>query len=493
MKRITLLLVMTIMTVFSYAQTTPPQTATQEEWFMNYTMNYRTEGKDTSETATEPIKVAFDGNDVYIKLLHPLSAEGTQGIWIKGTVNGETATFAKGQSLGSYGTTPLYLAGSTGKDVTDVTFSYLKDAGMLYASCYVLVNQSADAYSPFISYYPLSITKTKPEDPVTYFPVEVPAGLQTSEYLLKASSVQFNPDGSTAGQIPVSWTVKVGFDNNDVYIQGLTQMLPDTWVKGTLDNNNDATFEKGQFFGKALRNVFLMGLYFKEPSNIVFDYNATTGVFDGGSYYLLINASPTEIQPYDYLTGVTITKIQDKAAKPKAPAIVEYRPYNNTEGYGTIDINIPVESVDGDGLLSDKLSYVFYLENEQKPYTFTTTSYQNLDADVSEIPYNYSDGFDFTPAQSNPFFRTVFFYDDWKSVKKIGVQSIYRGGSETTKSDITWIDTETVGISSTMAKPFSEHFTDLQGRAISNAYKGLVLKFVRMNDGTMKAVKVIRQ
>jgi hypothetical protein len=66
--------------------------------------------------------VAFDGNDVYIKLLHPLSAEGTQGIWIKGTVNGETATFAKGQSLGSYDTTPLYLAGSTGKDVTDVTF-----------------------------------------------------------------------------------------------------------------------------------------------------------------------------------------------------------------------------------------------------------------------------------------------------------------------------------------------------------------------------------
>lgn len=492
MKKITLIIVMTIMTVFSYAQSTPPATATQEEWFMNYTMNYRTEGKDTSETGTEPIQVAFDGNDVYIKLLHPLSNEGTQGIWIKGTINEGTATFAKGQSLGAYDSTPLYLAGSSGQDVTDVTFSYYPESGLLYASCYVLVNQSASVFSPFLSYYPLSITKTKPEDPVVYMPVEVPANLQTTEYLLKATSVQFNYDGSMAGQNPVSWTVKVGFDNNDVYIQGLTQMLPDTWVKGTLDKDGDVTFEKGQFFGKAIRNVFLMGLYFNEPSNLVLDYDAAAGVFSAGSYYLLISASPTEVQPYDYLTGVTITKIQDKAAKPKTPTIVEYRAYNNAEGYGTIDISIPMESVDGDGLLSDKLSYVLYLDNEQEPYVFTTNRYQSLDANMTEIPYLYSDGFDFMPGQGNPLYRTVFTYEDWMGAKKIGVQSIYRGGNETTKSDIAWFDTETVGISSTMAKPFSEHFTDLQGRAINNAYKGIAIKYVRMSDGTVKTAKVIK-
>jgi hypothetical protein len=110
------------------------------------------------------------------------------------------------------------------------------------------------------------------------------------------------------------------------------------------------------------------------------------------------------------------------------------------------------------------------------------------------IPYYFGGGRDIFMAAS-----AVFFYDDVKDAEKVGVQSVYTGGNETHESEITWCDINTyraAGIDATKsskAQPVSESFTDLQGRPIGAATKGLLLKTVRLSDGTLKTVKVVRK
>ena len=76
------------------------------------------------------------------------------------------------------------------------------------------------------------------------------------------------------------------------------------------------------------------------------------------------------------------------------------------------------------------------------------------------------------------------------------MKSIYTGGGQTHESAIGWltIDWETLGVSSVNATAAtSSIYFDLQGRQLSGAARGLVIKQVRMADGTTKSVKVVRK
>ena len=123
-----------------------------------------------------------------------------------------------------------------------------------------------------------------------------------------------------------------------------------------------------------------------------------------------------------------------------------------------------------------------------KPETYTA-----LTSEMTEIPYSFSDGQDFFMAGS-----AVFFFEDVKDVERIGVQSVYKGGSETHESAITWFDVNEflTGIEGTnVSEPtvVSEQLYNLNGSAVSNNTKGILLKTMRMSDGTQKTVKVINK
>lgn len=125
-------------------------------------------------------------------------------------------------------------------------------------------------------------------------PTEAPAGLDTETYVYNGLS--FVDMGA------VTYDVEVGFDGNDVYIQGLLRALPKGWIKG-VKNGNQITFAMGQCLGEtevidAQTNenlgILPVSLMYQngttgEITDFVLDVNEETGVLtDADGYGALI-------------------------------------------------------------------------------------------------------------------------------------------------------------------------------------------------------------
>lgn len=81
-----------------------------------------------------------------------------------------------------------------------------------------------------------TFSKTAPEDTKI---VVAPEDLVTDEWAISAKDNSGNP---------VNGYLNIGFDGNDVYLQGLCTSLPQAWIKGTLDGTT-ITFAGNQYFG----------------------------------------------------------------------------------------------------------------------------------------------------------------------------------------------------------------------------------------------------
>lgn len=122
---------------------TPPATATVEtNWAI--TGSYINQG--TAYTNENPISVAFDNNEVYIQGLSFLCPTG----WVKGTIDGTTATFASTQYVGQYYTDSIFVCGTAdGNTLGDLTFNYDAQAQSFTLSNYYVENASSTTVSPY--------------------------------------------------------------------------------------------------------------------------------------------------------------------------------------------------------------------------------------------------------------------------------------------------------------------------------------------------------
>lgn len=74
----------------------------------------------------------------------------------------------------------------------------------------------------------------------SYELITPPAGLQTSTYKVNGFSFAYWEDQT--------FDVKIGFDGDEIYIQGLLHLQPEAWIKGTRDGSQ-YVFEMGQYLG----------------------------------------------------------------------------------------------------------------------------------------------------------------------------------------------------------------------------------------------------
>jgi hypothetical protein len=476
-----------------YAQATPPATATVETWKVSYTF---TSGGE-SESAIEDMEVAFDGNAVYFNFPNPI----TGATWMQGTIDGQTAVFAKGQEIGTYMGIKCYYMGQNTEGLCDIVFNYNQENSIFTLGDLWLVINGSLTQSYALGYFS-SVTVSKKNDKPDV--VTPPEGLRTGEYEFSATNIYQGVEGMVME--PIKYNVRMGVSNNVVYIQGLCHSLPDAWVKGSrsVDGSGEFTLASGQYYGElAVSQTFGYEFYFAAASypttnpiwldNTTFSYDQANVRYTAHDL-LTLNSSATQLAPYELYAGACLTKITDKAANPAEPSVALYMPYNDDPkaGYGYMYLDIPTLSDTGESILSDKLSYQLYYEKdgEQAPYTFRKDIYKEISEDMSEVPYNYSDGFDIYRGGSR-----IYFYDDIKDVDKVGVKSIYNGGGERHESAIAWYDVKaSAGIKQTvnsLSAPVSVTYTDLQGRAVGPDFKGLVLKTTRMSDGTVKTVKTL--
>lgn len=467
MKRLYITLMAAFTAVMSFAQNTPPSNAKQEQWWIESTFNYQENGEPAQLQVSEDIIVAFSGDDIYFYFPNPWG----ENSWIKGTKDSESGAyvFGRGQQVGNYGSM-YYFSGYDGENFSDYSFYYSEATNSYSCFGYMMISSSTTDVSTTIGYF--ESTTISASKPVPDELVQAPENLQTQDYVLSGTSINYAQDGSISSMDNIAFSVKVGFEGNNVYIQGLSQAVPSAWAKGTL-NDGDVTFEMGQFMGKVSSfSSYLMGQQYgtKEISNLEFEYDSTTGAFTARQY-MVINAYKATLAPFAVYAGVSIKKAV--AATPANPSVSNYTPYSAAEGYGTLELNIPLVSETGTALASDKMSYQLYkdINGEVTDYVFTKDDYIKLEESMVEIPYDYTDKYDIAVGGAY-----ISIFENSLQFKRIGVQSIYRVGNEEKRSGIVWYTIPTDGINDIRRSESDSVIYNMAGQKVGNNYRGLVIR-----------------
>ncbi len=380
------------------------------------------------------VGIAFDGDDMYIRGLGSMD----ETAWVKGTKNATgDYVFPAGQDLGLYyDEDRLFFIGYADSKVTDAILT-VDAAGGVYTfttgivenadytdKMYTLLNIASGAT--------ISIAESVPEVPTV---VEVPEGLQTESWIFSGTDY--------FDKTSVARSVKVGFDGDDVYVQGLSSEVPAAWIKGTLDGDQ-LTFKSGQFLGGA-DSLFFIGYNLKSGiSDYVMTYDEEAGKFtnDDVNSLLGVNAYKDKVQAsvYEFYYTTKIAKIVNRAATPATPSIktIGFTPYGDVA-----EFNIPLIDTNNEGLVDSLVSYKLYYDEgdgQAKELTFTTDLYEYLAEDMTVIPYGFLDDVDEEGNASSYDFGAAFVYlnMDYSTWKRVGIQSIYVGGGETNASEIGW-------------------------------------------------------
>lgn len=414
-----------------------------EEWNMAGTM-YVWDDEWVTEDMTAQIAVAIDGSDIYVQGMSYWFEEA----WMKGSIEGNKVLFPSNQLMGvdEYGNDIIVAFDSDTDEPTDyLEFDFDSETNTLTMVNYYGETDTPNSDQIFNFCDELTISQNAIAGTEV---VEVPEGLELSQYNLKAVALTYEDDEENEGEsVPVYTDVAgfayIGFDGEDVYIQGLCAYLPEAFIKGTR-NGNTITLPAGQFYGKYESlfgdyNLFFTGSNADgEMLDVTFTISDDEKVLTAQQWIVTSGAAKV-VQAYEILTSAVLTKAVEKVATPANPAIRDFTPYNAENGYGMVVVEIPSTDTNDEPMIVEKLFYVIYTDEDGtiKPYTFDTSLYTNLDESMSEVPFTFDDNYDF---DADGEVIWVSLNAETATYKRIGVQSIYYGGGECKKSEIIWYD-----------------------------------------------------
>jgi len=412
-----------------------------EEWNMAGTM-YVWDDEWVTEDMTAQIAVAIDGSDIYVQGMSYWFEEA----WMKGSIEGNKVLFPSNQLMGvdEYGDDIIVAFDSDTDEPTDyLEFDFDSETNTLTMVNYYGESDTPNSDQIFNFCDELTISQNAIAGTEV---VEVPEGLELSQYNLKGVALTYEDDEENEGEsVPVYTDVAgfayIGFDGEDVYIQGLCAYLPEAFIKGTRSGNT-ITLPAGQFYGKYESlfgdyNLFFTGSNANgEMLDVTFTISDDEKVLTA-QQWIVTSGAAKEVQAYEILTSAVLTKAVEKVATPANPFISDFMDYNAEEGYGMVVVEIPTTDTDGEPMIIDKLSYIIYVDEDGtiSPLTFDATLYEALEENISEVPFTLDDDWDFDVDGEKIWISLNF---ETTSYTRIGVQSIYRGMGIEHKSDIVW-------------------------------------------------------
>ncbi len=150
-----------------------PSGVTAESWVIttNFFAN-SSSGDAVNVSYRSNVQVAFDGNDIYIAGL----SYWLPNAWVKGTIDGETATFPTGQYYGIDDGDELWFVGYGEDGLCDVTFSYNATTHRLTLDNNITILEGSDAEGSYYAYH-INTTITQPDEET------VASGTATNQYV----------------------------------------------------------------------------------------------------------------------------------------------------------------------------------------------------------------------------------------------------------------------------------------------------------------------
>lgn len=283
-KRIVFFCTIFLTTVCMMAQSNPPANATKETW---YIICQFTSGGE-SEDVSEPMEIAFDGEDVYFNFPNPV----TGNTWMMGTRDGATVEFERGQLVGTYGGSKIYYMGLNEDGLCDIAFTYNETAeAFILGDMWLALTNSLTQTTALGYFSPVIITKTSPSE----------TGDGTA-YTMTGKNV--NPNNEEQYE-DLSEDVTVRFEGSEVSIQGLSAFDSSVTLKGTLANGV-VTCTTRQSAGSYNNTPLYFIGYDGSECDITFSYDESTGVLIAGQYILCVTES-----------GITYQLLKDILLAPK--------------------------------------------------------------------------------------------------------------------------------------------------------------------------------
>ena len=303
-------------------------------------------------------------------------------------------------------------------------------------------------------------------------PVTLPEGAVLEDYSMSYTDSQGNVGGKM---------VKVATMGNDIYVQGFSSLVPDGVMKGTLDGDK-VLFPSEQYLGVG-SSLFLnmAGLDAENMilDNLAFDYDAATRTMTASDILAVIagqNIQEEYGQP-------VIAPYTDHAATPANPEVIDFVDQGSLDGYNYGSFNVPTVDTEGNFINPNDLYYRIYVDDDEL-FTFGPDEYPQVTEFMTDVPYYYTDGYDFGVGGASIYFYETGFH-------RVGIQSVFRGGGEEHVSDIVYKEltdgSAPVGTAETYAGYCDDHAkasSMTSGRA--QAYD-LALY---VNDPSLKGLKV---
>lgn len=267
-----------------------------------------------ADAVRRDVKVRFEGNEVYIQ---GISEEVPEG-WAHATLKDGVAVFETPLLLGEwnyYGSMrKQYITGAdTGTgDVSGLEMLYDDDARSFtsFSNNWILLTGDPKQVGYYYDHLYNSVSFIPANQAGDSPTITPPDGLATSVYQLSGR----HPYSG----IPTDYTLNVGYDGKDVYVQGLYPAFPNAWVKGTVADGK-ATFKTPQYIGNyhGLYNMYVAGVdpVAEELCALVMDYDSSTRTFTTtDDCWFIVQAGETNVMPMMLLDEVSM-------APYKAPAL----------------------------------------------------------------------------------------------------------------------------------------------------------------------------
>ena len=312
---------------------------------------------DAQEGVTTMVETA-DG-EVYIKDFICFAGVGT---WVKGTIEGNTITIPMNQVvyfMPTYGYGLRLGVCSYNEaddafvevDADNVTLTVDAEGNIAlegtgdpeeggnFVALFYTDDDSFSGYGDYETVFTYDPDYEAPEE------VTIPDGLETVEFRMNAMSQ------SQYGASPVSGKCNVGFDGDNVYVQGLFGDFPNTWIKGTKDGNI-YNFPAFQYLGAyGTYDIWLVGATYDEVEDgyVLGDFMMT---YDAEANKLvalndvLANAATDRIYYLSWYSDVTLKGPSDVEEVAETGAPIDEIPYANgfdadeeQEAFGILDSN----------------------------------------------------------------------------------------------------------------------------------------------------------
>ena len=340
---------------------TPPADIPLETYYLNTAINDGYEWEPYFTT----VNVGIDGEDMWLQGISHYLPEA----WIKGHIDGNTVTFPNPQLLGTYELLLYFKAADydplTGNTTQKDMVLTIEDENTFYTYDYIFITSDEHSLN-YLNYYQ-GLTLSKYPDPV----VTVPAGLKTYEY-----TFSYKTRTESGALEPQQHTVNVGIDGDHVYIQGMWDYLPESWVEGQLVNGQ-LVFSLPQFIG-TIDNEYDIAypIYFiafdqstgRVKRQVTLDYNPASHTFSNQSTAIGLSINKTGYLNLLDIYEAELTPVEDfpagdvdndgKTSISDVTALINYLLSHNATG-----INLLAADVDRDGhcTISDVTALINYL------------------------------------------------------------------------------------------------------------------------------------